>query len=67
MRNTWHGLLLFLLLLPLPAYAQTGEQIKEGHRAAALRYQEALAAGVKLSGTVDQNGSPGTFSAYFLR
>jgi hypothetical protein len=65
----WMRLGYFILLLPLLSAAQptpTGAQIKEQHKAAAQAYYNSMAAGVKLSGTISENGSPGTFEAYFL-
>lgn len=50
--------------IPDAASAQDGEQVKAGHREAAQRYYDAFASGVKLTGTVEQNGSRGQFVAY---
>lgn len=65
MQNTLRGLVLFLLLLPLTALADQGADIKAAHRVAAKHYMDSLAAGIKLSGTVDENGSQGVFEGYF--
>ncbi|MDQ3022828.1 MAG: aspartyl protease family protein [bacterium] len=62
-----------LLLLPLCLAAATavkplpsGEQVREQHKEAARAYFAELAVGQKLSGSVSENGSPGTFTAWFI-
>src|SRR5438105_3377016 len=61
------ALLLPLCLAAAPAQtSQSGAQIKAQHHVAAEKYFSNLKAGVKLSGPVLQNDSPGTFDAYFL-
>jgi hypothetical protein len=57
-------LLIAVLVIPTLALADAGQEIKDGHRAAAKRYYDSFASGVKLSGSVDQNGSSGQFVAY---
>jgi hypothetical protein len=47
---------------PLPQ----GTELREQHHAAATRYFAALSDGLQLSGTVSENGSPGTFNAWFV-
>jgi hypothetical protein len=65
MQNTLRALVLFLLLLPLAALADQGAEVKEAHRVAAKHYMDSLASGIKLTGTVDENGSPGVFEGFF--
>jgi len=43
------------------------DQIKEQHRVAARKYLDTLTGGLKLSGKLVQNDSPGTFEAYFYK
>ncbi|MCC7478326.1 aspartyl protease family protein [bacterium] len=42
------------------------EQIRDKHAEAARRYMANLDQGFKLTGSIDENGSPGLFNAYFL-
>jgi hypothetical protein len=61
-----------LLLLPLclaVAAAKaplSGDEVRQRHMDAARKYFDALEEGVKLSGTASENGSPGTFQAWYV-
>lgn len=59
-------IIVMLLALPNAALAQEPNELKEAHREAARKYFEPFEEGLFLSGTVEQNGSAGTFEAYFL-
>lgn len=54
-----------LSLLPGLAQGQDGEAIRSAHREAARRYQETVNGGLRLSGSVDENGAKGRFDAWF--
>jgi len=55
------------LVLSDAAKPSSGDQIREQHRVAAKKYLDTLASGLKLSGKLVQNDSPGTFEAYFYK
>jgi hypothetical protein len=62
---------ILLALLPLCLAATParpladGAELREQHKQVAQKYFAELAAGQKLTGTVSENGSPGTFTAWF--
>jgi ribosomal protein L12E/L44/L45/RPP1/RPP2 len=58
-------LLLPLLLAAAPARPTSGDAVRQQHKAAAQKYFDSLARGVKLTGTISENGSPGRFTAIY--
>lgn len=65
------GLLALLLALSAAfaaypaASAEEPQDIRGAHREAARRYQDFVNSGLKLSGSVDENGTQGSFEAWF--
>jgi hypothetical protein len=59
-------IILALVLAPFAAHAVDGEALKAAHREAAQKYLDSYEKGLHMAGTVQQNDSTGTFSAYYL-
>jgi hypothetical protein len=58
-------IILAVTLIAVPAVAQEGDEIRDGHREAARRFFESFEEGLRLSGTLTHNDSEGSFDAYF--